>query len=150
MLATPQHNYLSAPQLFVRAPRWHQQLLFVLLEERRWPDVLLRHNYPELMSVPTPKASDAAKSQRRVITLVPEKNAPLRVVKELLRHTGILQVEGNFEFLDFAADCPSPLPMWTGGCRFRVPPAPSAEEEPKPLPNLTLSLDKEVRRCNRI
>jgi hypothetical protein len=108
----------------------------------------LLFNRRDSMSVPTPKASDAAKSQRRVVTLVSEKNVPLRIVKELLRNTGILQVEGNFDFLDFAADCPSPLPMWTGGCRFRVPPAPSAEEESKPSPHLTLSLDKEVRQCN--
>ena len=96
------------------------------------------------MSVPTtPKASDA-KSQLRSINLSVEKNAPLLIVKELLKNTGLLAVEGNFEFHDFVADCPSPLPMWTGGCKFRVPPAPSVEEEAKPQPQLTISLDKEV------
>ncbi len=96
------------------------------------------------MSVPTPKASDA-KSDLRAITITLEKNAPLRIVKELMKNTGLLSVEGNFEFVDFAADCPSPIPMWTGGCQFRVPPAPLAGDEPKPPPHLTLSLDKQVR-----
>jgi hypothetical protein len=113
-------------------------------------ELRLPHHRCDSMSLPTPKASDAAKFQRRVVTLVPEKNTPLRIVKELLRNTCILQVEGNFDFQDFAADCPSPLPMWTGGCRFRVPPAPAPEEEPKPSPHLSISLDKEVCRCNFI
>jgi hypothetical protein len=99
--------------------------------------------FEDSMSVHTPKASDA-KSALRPVTIAVEKNAPLRIVKELLKNTGLLAVEGNFEFLDFVADCPSPLAMWTGGCKFRVPPAPSVEEEPKPTPHLTVSLDKEV------
>jgi hypothetical protein len=96
------------------------------------------------MSVPTPKAADA-KTQTRSVTLGLVANAPLRIIKELLKNTGILQVEGNFDFEDFEADCPSPLPMWTGGCKFRVPASPSAEDEQKPSPHLTLSLDKEAR-----
>lgn len=98
------------------------------------------------MSVPTPaKAPTDATSERRAVGLAIQKNAPLRIVKELLTNTGILQVNGNFDFADFVANIPSPLPMWTGGCRFRVPPAPPADGEPKPPPALTLSLDKEVR-----
>ena len=95
------------------------------------------------MSVPAPKAADA-KTQTRAVTLGFVANAPLRIIKELLKNTGILQVEGNFDFEDFEADCPSPLPMWTGGCKFRVPAAPAPEEEQKSSPHLTLSLDKEV------
>jgi len=102
------------------------------------------------MSVPTtPKAPSDAMALRRACSLAVVKDAPLRIVKELLTNTGILQVNGNFEFLDFVANCPSPLPMWTGGCCFRVPPAPPADGEPKPSPALTLSLDKEVRCYNR-
>ena len=98
------------------------------------------------MSVPTPaKAPTDATSQRRATSLAIQKSAPLRIVKELLTNTGMLQVSGNFDFHDFVANFPSPLPMWTGGCCFRVPPAPPADGEPKPPPTLTLSLDKEVR-----
>jgi hypothetical protein len=98
------------------------------------------------MSVPNLQSKDQ-KSTRRVATLATLKDAPLIIVKELMKNTGLLQVDGNFEFLDFLGDCPSPIQTSSGGCRFRVPPAPSAEDPPMPSPCINLSLDKDVS-CN--
>jgi len=94
------------------------------------------------MSVPNLQSKDQ-KSTGRVATLATLKDAPLIIVKELMKNTGLLQVDGNFEFLDFLGDCPSPIQTSSGGCRFRVPPAPSAEDPPMPSPCINLSLDKD-------